>query len=87
MDVHYFLHNVPTVPRTPKHFLSILCLTFRATHKPFPLDCNHMVKPPTVDRPSEALYNAYIHAGKNGRYWPSPVSIEVYRKYISKNYQ
>ncbi|XP_020622002.1 uncharacterized protein LOC110059620 [Orbicella faveolata] len=58
-----------------------------ATHKPFTLDCNHKVRPPTVDRPSEALYKAYIHAGKNGRFWPSPVSVEVYRKYVSKNYQ
>ncbi|KAL9969462.1 hypothetical protein ACROYT_G021682 [Oculina patagonica] len=58
-----------------------------AAHKPFALDCNHKVRPPTVDRPSEALYKAYIHAGKNGRFWPSPVSVEVYRKYVSKNYQ
>lgn len=56
-------------------------------HKPFTLDCNRKVRPPSVDRPSEALYTAYIHAGKNGRFWPSSVSVDVYRKYVSKNYQ
>ena len=59
----------------------------RAVHKPFTLDCNRKVRPPSVDRPSEALYTAYIHAGKNGRFWPSSVSVDVYRKYVSKNYQ
>ena len=59
----------------------------RAVHKPFTLDCNRKVRPPSVDRPSEALYTAYIHAGKNGRFWPSSVSVDVYRKYVSKNYR
>ena len=69
-------------------FILVFCVRrFRATHKPFTPDCNHEVRPPRVDLPSEALYNAYIHAGKNGCFWPSPVSIEVYRKYVSKNYQ
>ena len=66
---------------------SAFVLCFRARHKPFTLDCNHKVRPPSVDRPSEALYTAYIQAGKNGRFWPSSVSVEVYRKYVSKNYQ
>lgn len=60
---------------------------FREAHKPFASDCNHKVRLPTVDRPSEALYTAYVHAGQNGRFWTSPVSVDVYRKYVSKNYQ
>ena len=72
----------------PLEIHRIFCIwPFRAIHKPFTLDTCRKVRPPTVDRPSEALYKAYIHAGKNGRFWPSPVSIEVYRKYVSKNYQ
>lgn len=56
-------------------------------HKPFKFDCNHKVKLSTVDHPSKALYKAYVHAGQNGRFWTSPVSVDVYRKYVSKNYQ
>ncbi|XP_068698688.1 polyphosphoinositide phosphatase-like [Montipora foliosa] len=58
-----------------------------AAHKPFSLDCSRSVRPPPVDRPSKTLYTAYIQAGKSGQFWTSPVSVEVYRKYVGRKYQ
>ena len=59
----------------------------RAPHKPFSQDCNRSVKPPLVDRPSRELYTEYIRAAEMGRFRPTPVSVEVYRKYVGKNYR
>lgn len=58
-----------------------------APHKPFSQDCNRSVKPPLVDRPSKELYTEYIRAAEMGRFKPTPVSVEVYRKYVGKNYR
>ncbi|XP_067049338.1 polyphosphoinositide phosphatase-like [Acropora muricata] len=58
-----------------------------APHKPFSQDCNRSVKSPLVDRPSKELYTEYIQAAEMGRFRPTPVSVEVYRKYVGKNYR
>ncbi|XP_015777653.1 PREDICTED: polyphosphoinositide phosphatase-like isoform X1 [Acropora digitifera] len=58
-----------------------------APHKPFSQDCNRSVKPPLVDRPSKELYTEYIRAAEMGLFRPTPVSVEVYRKYVGKNYR
>ena len=75
--------------KTLKHCPAIKhCMFYcRAPHKPFSQDCNRSVRPPPVDRPSKELYTEYIRAAEMGRFRPTPVSVEVYRKYVGKNYR